>query len=105
MFLFVFAIKLYGFFIYFGHFPLNKYTICKYFLTVSRLPFHFVDGSAKPHNHLDNSQEIPLIFWARPFRLSVKTKAANAAMEEWLSAKERTLGEKWPVDGFAGEKL
>jgi len=40
------TVSSYSFFIYFGHFALIKYMICKYFLTVSRLPFHFVDGSA-----------------------------------------------------------
>ena len=39
----IFAIELYEFFTYFAHDSLNRYMICIYFLSFSRLYFHFVD--------------------------------------------------------------
>ena len=42
--LFVFAIELYEFFVYFGYQSLIINMICKYFLPFSKLPLHFVDG-------------------------------------------------------------
>ena len=38
------SIELYEFFVYFGYKTLFRYTFCKYFLPLYRLPFHFVDG-------------------------------------------------------------
>ena len=38
-----FDVELYDLFVYFGYSFLTGHTICKYFLPVSRLSFHFVD--------------------------------------------------------------
>ena len=39
-----FDVELYGFFIYFGYHPFIGYIICKYLLSLIKLPFHFVSG-------------------------------------------------------------
>ena len=41
---FVISIKLYRFFLYFRYWLFIRYMICKYFLSLNKLPFHFVDA-------------------------------------------------------------
>ena len=38
------SIKLYRFFLYFRYWLFIRYMICKYFLSLNKLPFHFVDA-------------------------------------------------------------
>ena len=75
-----FAVELYEFFMYFGYQPLFRYMICKYFLSFSRLPVHFVNSFicctevfSLIQSHLLNFAFIAFAFGVRSKEIITKT--------------------------------
>ena len=92
-----------AFLLYFGHWLLIRYVLCKHYVPFHRLPFHFVDGFlccaelfGLRWSHLFIFCFCCLCFWSQFQKIIKKAPCEDTASGNHWQVKERGLGRPRP---------